>query len=102
MARYRQEVPQFARDRPYDATYKFDKHHDYMVSVSQGVVQDVFHLAEDAKEIRSKEVFCTFLRTCDKPDSVAPEFTVLIWHNITVCVDFTSQNPCSQLFDAIS
>jgi len=85
MARYLQEAPKFARDRPYDATYKFDKHRDYMINVSQGVAQDVLHLAADVREIREKEIFCTFLRTCDRPDSTAPEFTVLVWHNILVC-----------------
>lgn len=78
MERYREEVPKHAGSLPYDASYRFDSHQDFFVAVSQGVVQDVFHLAEDVEALRRKEVICMFLKTSDEPDETAPEFLVLV------------------------
>jgi len=97
MTRYESEVPANAKSHSYTLSYKFDNHHDYMVSVAQGAVQDVFQLAQDARAIRLRNVVCLFLRTSDKPDDLAREFTVLVWHGFTVCgfVDYS----CSFAFD---
>lgn len=85
MSRYQEEIPKHAGSLPYDASYRFDSHQDYLVNVSQGVVQDVFHLAGDVDAIRRKQVICMFLKMSDAPDEVAPEFLVLVWHGLTVC-----------------
>lgn len=54
MERYQEEVPKYARSLPYDASYRFDNHQDYLTAVTQGVIQDVFHLAEDVEAIRRR------------------------------------------------
>lgn len=66
------------KNEPYLLSYVFDSHRDYLVSASQGVMQDIFWLARDAHTMRRKSIRCMFLRTCDTPDETAQKFVVLV------------------------
>ncbi|KAK3934634.1 hypothetical protein QBC46DRAFT_426539 [Diplogelasinospora grovesii] len=83
MDRYLSEITKLAEAREYvTRTFKFDNRRDYLVSISQGVAQDVFYLAEDVEAIRKREVQYIFLRTSEDTDDKASEFRGLVWHNL--------------------
>ncbi|SPN96528.1 uncharacterized protein DNG_00054 [Cephalotrichum gorgonifer] len=79
---YEDEVPRYAGTKPYTAVFKFYNHYDYFTNISQGLVQDVFHLAKDVDSIRSKPIRCLFLKRGSSPDHSASEFLVLVWHDL--------------------
>ncbi|SPN99150.1 uncharacterized protein DNG_02185 [Cephalotrichum gorgonifer] len=80
MPRYREEVPKYAQRDTYTASYRFDNPEDYFISISQGVIQDIFHPANDIHTIRYKEVRCIFIKAGNDPSNEAQQFTALIWH----------------------
>lgn len=70
---------------------KLDSPKDRLTSISQAVVQDVFHLSEDVDAIRERPVECIFVRVSkETPDEMAREFIALIWYSWEV---ITSQTP---------
>ena len=85
LKRYGREIPQFARNLPYEANFKFDSHEDCAAALTQGVVQDVFYLVQDVGEIRQHKVECAFLKVEeDSHDATARAFYVLVWHHLDV------------------
>ena len=81
MARYRKEIPAYARHSPYQPTVKFDNDSDYLISATQGAIQDVFDLAEDIIGIRKTQVQCAFLTAPNTPGETRQEFIALVWYN---------------------
>lgn len=78
-----------ANSEPYPLSYTFDSHRNYLVSVGQGVMQDIFWVARDDRAIRHRSIKCMFLRTCDAPDETAEKFVILVWHGVKVSVPVT-------------
>ncbi|KAK3293556.1 P-loop containing nucleoside triphosphate hydrolase protein [Chaetomium fimeti] len=83
-ARFEVELKEFARDTPYQPSYKFHRHQDYAVAIAHGVVQDAYHFMKDVMAIRKERVECAFLKVA--PDNTK-EFRVLVWHHL----DLTSR-----------
>lgn len=87
MGRYAHEIRSYNEKLAPSAKIRFDDGYDCAVTISQSVVQDVFHLIRDVQEIRKKKVECEFLRI--KPgssDATASEFIVLVWHRLDVSI----------------
>jgi len=85
MGRYGAEIARYNGELEYNAAIRFDNGYDCAVTISQSVVQDVFHFIQDVRDIREHRVECEFLRI--KPgscDARAPQFTVLVWHRLNV------------------
>ncbi len=89
--RYGREIPQFARNLPYEVNFKFDSHEDCAAAITQGVVQDAFYLIQDIYKIRRCKVECAFLKIEeDSHDATAPAFHVLAWHHFDVSLRITA------------
>ena len=59
---YRQAISANPRTNEYQKTQRYGSLEDCQVAIVQGIVQDVFHLSEDADKFRNLEVKCRFFR----------------------------------------
>ena len=94
MGRYAGEIARYNKTLAHNATIRFDNGYDCAVTISQSVVQDVFHFIQDIRDIRKHKVECEFLRVeKGSNDATAPEFIALVWHHLDVSTTTSHRHP---------
>lgn len=85
MARYGKEIGACTlRDPVTFINYKLDSRDDRQLSITQGVVQDIYHVAVDAMAMRDTPVECIFLKHSDDETENAGVLTALVFAPFTV------------------